>query len=218
MKPPGDAPRARRRPAHVLVRGGTIASALLVIAIALVTAALRHESHDAPPASATPSSAPPAGQSLLDQVPTDGGLVPARWPSATVLTKAVTLDTAPAPGFVNVHVPPIGATFASAFGINPERFAGLASGPFRFSVAVLTARGKEDRGERKLLLEEQIDPAHEPTDRKWFPVSVDLDRYAGQDVLLVLSVSTAHLVDAPGDLAGWADPRLVPRTPPTAEP
>jgi len=130
-----------------------------------------------------------------------------------VLTKSVTLETEPSPGFVRAHVPAAGATFETAFGINPDRWRGLASGPFRFTVAVLTAPGEQTRGERLLLLEEQIDPAREVGDRKWFPVRIALDRFAGQDVLLALSVSTRNLVDPPGDLAGWADARLVPHTP-----
>jgi hypothetical protein len=171
-----------------------------------------------PPASVVPTPTPPPGRSLLDAVPGDGGLVAARWGTTQVLTKSVTVTTEPSPGFVALHVPEDGATFATALGVNPARWPGLASGPFRFRVAVLTARGEEGRGERRLLLEEEIDPAHEAADRRWFPVQVDLDPFRGRDVLLVLTVTAARLADAPGDLAGWAEPRLVLRSPGAAPP
>lgn len=214
MKPPADAKRTARWPtrAVVLAWGMPLASLLLLV-LWLVAPAPRREPDGPLREAPTAAGTPPAGQSLFDQIPPDGGLVATRWQSAHVLTGSVTLESEPSPGFLHIHVPEGGATFEAAFGINPQRWSGLASGPFRFRVAVLTTRGEQDRGERKLLLEEQIDPAREVGDRRWFPVRVDLDRYAGQELLLALSVSTRNLVDAPGDLAGWADPRLVSRTP-----
>ena len=154
---------------------------------------------------------PPAGISLLDRIAPGGALLPTRWPFAQVLSQSVTLDTQPTPSFLKVSVPPQGATFEVALGVNPERWLGLKSGPFRFAVVVLTTRSSNDRGTRKLVVEEILDPARIVGDRAWLPVSVDLDAFAGQDVLLALSVSTPNLVDEPGDLAGWAEPRLVPR-------
>ena len=192
--------------------------ALLVAVPLLLVSALRRAPTGDVVAAATPAGGALAGQSLLDQVPPEGGLVATRWQSTRVLTKGVALQTSPSPGFVRARVPAGGGTFETAFGINPERLPGLASGPFRFTVAALTARGEEGRGERKLLLEEQIDPAREIGDRRWFPISVDLDRFAGQELLLALAVSTANLVDAPGDLAGWAEPRMVPRPAASATP
>jgi hypothetical protein len=112
---------------------------------------------------------------------------------------------------VTVRVPDEGGDFVAALGVNPQRWHGLGSGPFRFTVAVVTARGEENRGERKLMLEEEIDPARAAADRRWFPVQVDLDEFKGREVLLVLTVVTNNLVDAPADLAGWANPRLVRR-------
>jgi hypothetical protein len=155
----------------------------------------------------------PRGSSLLDRGAPGSALTATRWPFAHVLSQSVTLDTAPAPSFLQVSVPPQGATFEAALGVNPERWLGLKSGPFRFAVAVLTTRSSGDRGQRKLVVEELLDPARAVADRGWLPISVDLDAFAGQNVLLALSVSTPNLVDTPGDLAGWADPRLVPRAP-----
>jgi hypothetical protein len=192
--------------------------ALLVAALLLLVSALRRE----PPGDVVTAAPAPGGattgQSLLDQVPPDGGLVAARWQATRVLTKSVTLLTSPSPGFVRARVPAGGGTFETAVGINPERLPGLASGPFRFTVAALTARAEDGRGERKLLREEQIDPAREVGDRSWIPIHVDLDHFAGQEVMLVLSVSTANLVDAPSDLAGWAEPRVVPHPAATSAP
>lgn len=156
---------------------------------------------------------PPPGTSLLGAATPGGALAPTRWPFAHVLTQPVTLEAEPAPSFLKVAVPPQGATLELAVGINPERWLGLKSGPFRFAAAVLTTRASNDRGQRKLVVEEVLDPARAVADRRWLPISVDLDPFAGQEVLLALSVSTPNLVDEPGDLAGWAEPRLVPRPP-----
>jgi len=161
--------------------------------------------------------APAPGTSLLGAATPGGALVPARWPFAHVLTQPVTLDGAPAPSFLKVAVPPQGATLELSLGINPERWLGMKSGPFRFAVAVLTTRASNDRGQRKLVVEEFLDPARVVGDRTWLPVRVDLDAFAGQEVLLAMSISTPNLVDEPGDLAGWAEPRLLPR-PSTAPP
>jgi len=215
LKDHGDLPRRPRRRAAALTAGG-----LVLLALVWLRAAPTGAPRGAVTEGVTTATArtPPPGQSLLDGIPTDGGLVATRWQSTRVLTRGVTLENQPAPGFVGARIPAGGATFAASYGVNPDRLDGLASGPFHFTVAVLTAQGGNGRGERKLLLDEHIDPARQPGDRRWFPLEVDLDRWAGQDVLLVLSVSAATLVDAPGDLAGWAEPRLVPRTPDATAP
>lgn len=156
--------------------------------------------------------AAPAGVSLLD-APAAGGAptTVARWPFARVLTHDVAPSRAPAPSFLQVHVPEGGATLETAYGVNPDRWLGLKSGPFRFAIAIVTPREPDGRGGRFPALERRIDPAREVTDRRWFPVQIDLDDYAGRDVLLAFAIDTPNLVDAPGDLAGWAEPRLVPR-------
>jgi len=159
-------------------------------------------------------AAPKPGVSLLDRTAPGGSTLSAtRWPFAHVLTQPVVPENAPAPAFLKVTVPPQGATLEAALGINPERWLGLKSGPFRFGVVVLTTRSSNDRGQRKLVLEEIVDPARVVDDRTWLPLSIDLDAFAGQTVLLALSVSTPNLVDDPNELAGWAEPRLVPRPP-----
>lgn len=154
----------------------------------------------------------PEGKSLLDDVaPAAETFTRTRWPFAHVLAQTVTLDTEPRPAFLRVRVPPQGGVVRLSFGVNPDRWLGMKSGPFRFAIAALTARGSSDRGQRRLLLEELIDPARVVEDRHWFAVDVDLDAYAGQEILLAMSVTTPNLVDDPNDLAGWAEPRLVPR-------
>lgn len=192
--------------------------AFAVAAAAVVLPALGYLTWRDLPADVARGAAVLRGESLLGRVAPGSSLATARWASAQVLTQPVTLDTAPAPGFLQLHVPPRGAVLEVALGINPDRALGLRSGPFRFAIAVLGTRKIGDRSERKLVLEEIIDPARLVDDRQWLPVVVDLDRFAGQDVLLALSVSTPNLVDAPGDLAGWSEPRLVPRTAGTPAP
>ncbi len=156
--------------------------------------------------------AAPDGESLLDRTaPAAATLTRARWPFTEVLTQTVTLDTDPRPAFLKLRVPPGGGTLRGSFGVNPDRWLGLRSGPFRFAIVVLSMRAMSDRGERRLVLERFVDPAHDVADRQWFPVDVNLDDFAGEEILLGLSVSTPNLPDDPGDLAGWAEPRLVPR-------
>ncbi|MEW6273338.1 MAG: hypothetical protein AB1689_29010, partial [Thermodesulfobacteriota bacterium] len=164
-----------------------------------------------PGAPAQPAADAPAATSLLELLPADGALLRADWPAGRVMTQPVALDTAPSPGFVKVRVPPHGAVLETAYGVNPERWAGLRSGPFRFAVVVLTPRESNGRGRRELVLEERIDPARGPGDRRWVEARVDLDRFAGGEILLAFMIDTPSLVDSPGDLAGWRDPRLVPR-------
>lgn len=165
---------------------------------------------------------PTAGTRLLDLLPADGALSATRWPFAEVMTHRVGESTASAPAFVQVTVPPGGATLETAYGVNPNRWLGLKSGPFRFAVVALTGPSAAGRGERHLLVEEHLDPAREVGDRRWVPASVDLDRFAGQRLLLAFLIDTPVLKDAPGDLAGWADPRLVasedaPQAPPAED-
>lgn len=156
----------------------------------------------------------PAGESVLDRLaPSASMLSRARWPFADVLTQSVTLDTDPRPAFLQLRVPPQGGALQLSFGINPDRWLGLKSGPFRFAIAVLTRRATNDRGRRQLVFEEFIDPARDLTARRWHPVEVNLDEFAGEEILLGLSVSTPNLADDPSDLGGWAEPRLVARAP-----
>ena len=158
--------------------------------------------------------APPGGELLLDRAASGAEtLTRARWPFAEVLAQSVTLDTTPRPASLNVRVPDQGGVLRASFGVNPDRWLGLRSGPFRFAIVVLTRRTGNDRGERRLVFEEFVDPARDVAHRRWTPIELDLDEFAGQEILLALSVSTPNLVDPPSDLAGWAEPRIVPRAP-----
>jgi hypothetical protein len=151
--------------------------------------------------------------SLLDATAQGASMLTrARWPFADVLTQTATLDTDPRPAFLRLRVPPEGGTLRASFGINPDRWLGLKSGPFRFAIALLTRRAMNDRGQRRLIFEEFIDPARDVADRRWIPLEVNLDEFAGEEILLGMSVSTPNLADAPGDLGGWAEPRIVPNS------
>ena len=156
-------------------------------------------------------TATPDGAKLLDVLPSEGALSAARWPFARVMTQNVALDTASAPGFVTVRVPAQGGRLEAAFGINPDRWLGLKSGPFHFAIVVLTRPGNGERGERAIVFEQSIDPAREVGDRRWLPVSIDLDRFAGQEILLAFRIETPNLADSPDGLAGWVEPRVVAR-------
>lgn len=158
-----------------------------------------------------PAASPAPGVSLLDLLTTGGLLERAAWSTPRVMTQSVRLETQPQPGFVKVQVPPAGAVLELDYGVKPERWSDVRSGPFRFAIAVLTPRKGNDRGGRQIVFEQRIDPARVPADRRWHEARVDLDPFAGSEIMLVFMIDTPTLVEPPGDLAGWRDPRIVPR-------
>lgn len=107
-------------------------------------------------------------------------------------------------------VPRPGERFEAVYGTNPDYLGAVFAPGARFAVTVEDA----ERGEEVRAFEADCDPARDPASRGWRPVTVDLDRWRDRPVTLVLEVGA--LVPAGPerlDVAGWADPRLVPAEP-----
>lgn len=54
-----------------------------------------------------------------------------------------------------------------------------------------------------------IDPIHNPSERLWIPVEVDLRPYMGQTIHILLVTDKGNAGDDHSDWSGWGDPRLV---------
>jgi hypothetical protein len=64
----------------------------------------------------------------------------------------------------------------------------------------------EVNGRREVVYQRVIDPKHNPAHRHWLDDAVDLTRFAGRPVILILS--TDPLTNGASDWAGWGDLRL----------
>jgi len=148
-----------------------------------------------------------AGQSLLDRAADArpaGALTPALWPFAPVLAERVGTPAAPAVARIAIEIPPGGSTLGFAYGINPGRWLDVPSGPFTFALDV-----EEGGAPPAPVFRATVDPYNVLADRRWIDASVDLRAYAGRSVTLAFSISAPGEPVGPGDLAGWAEPRLV---------
>ncbi len=77
----------------------------------------------------------------------------------------------------------------------------------QFRVAISSANGYDE------TLVQVVDPRHNPADRRWVPVAIDLSRYSGQRVKLILSTDAGprHSADKRNDFAYWGAPAITLR-------
>ncbi len=76
---------------------------------------------------------------------------------------------------------------------------------------VLFRVGVSDGHTYEELLNQVVDPAHVPGDRRWVAVSVDLSAYAGRQVDLIFNTnasSPGKEADTRNDLAVWGQPEI----------
>lgn len=66
----------------------------------------------------------------------------------------------------------------------------------------------EDTAGMHLLYSRYVDPKHHQADRYWLPVRVDLSRFVGKLVRLILVTGPGPAGDSRYDWAGWGMPRL----------
>ncbi len=142
-----------------------------------------------------------AGEPTLPAGAVQGSAAWRLWPFGTVLATAIGGTTN-----LVLDVPPEGGALALEWGVNPERWLSAHAGPFTFRVAVQDRA----RGVSLPLLETSSDPSRDLNDRRWTPARIDLARWAGSRVELVLRIDAAAPVDDPLGMAGWREPRLVP--------
>ncbi len=59
------------------------------------------------------------------------------------------------------------------------------------------------------LFSTYIDPKHDEIDRRWHPYTVELNKYAGQEVSIIFETDSGPADDHRYDWAGWGEPRLL---------
>jgi hypothetical protein len=95
----------------------------------------------------------------------------------------------------------------TAIGLHPEMWFAMPSFETHFEIAIVS--GAPPRLQRKEVFTRTLDPHHSIGDRGWFEVTVPLEPWAGQRVLLELAVS----VDAPDGesllVGGFEEPRTI---------
>lgn len=72
------------------------------------------------------------------------------------------------------------------------------------SDGVLFRIGVSDGREYDELVNQLVDPANNPSDRRWVPVQVDLAAYAGQQVDLIFNTNTSAAGKGDNPLYDWA--------------
>jgi hypothetical protein len=80
------------------------------------------------------------------------------------------------------------------------------------SDGVLFRIGVSDGREYEELVNQHVDPANNPADRRWVPVKVDLAAYAGQQVDLIFNTNTSAPGHGDNPLYDWAiigDPAII---------
>jgi Gpi18-like mannosyltransferase len=69
----------------------------------------------------------------------------------------------------------------------------------------------EDEGKRHIVLSRYLDPKHNPADRRWEPVIVDLSAFAGRSIVLTFATTGGPAGNIDFDWAGFSDPRIETR-------
>jgi hypothetical protein len=93
----------------------------------------------------------------------------------------------------------------TAMGIDPSAWDKDGEG-VQFRIGISTGKRFEP------LLVRRLDPRHVPADRGWVPVTIDLARFSGQGVHLVLATDPGTSgADTRNDLAYWAAPAITLR-------
>lgn len=102
-----------------------------------------------------------------------------------------------------VQVPP-NAVLKTAAALQPHVWGREGDGAvFRVGISV------GDRYEN--LFRRSVSPYYFPQDRRWVPITIDLTRYAGQQVRIVFNTEPGEYGNAVNDAAVWAEPRIVRR-------
>lgn len=122
------------------------------------------------------------------------------WPFEEVLTHPLDKKIR-----VALRVPPRHPKLAFAYGVNSERWLGLKGGPFTFQIEL-----EEPWNPARLeVLHDVLDPAVDVEDRGWRKTTIDLAAFAGQVVVLHLSVGSERPEPFPENLVGWRSPVFV---------
>jgi hypothetical protein len=100
---------------------------------------------------------------------------------------------------------PNDGSFRAWLGIKEEAWDKQSDG-------VLFRVGISDGREYDELINQHVDPANNPSDRRWVPVTADLSAYAGQQVDLVINTNSSlpgHGDNPAWDFAVIGDPAII---------
>jgi 4-amino-4-deoxy-L-arabinose transferase-like glycosyltransferase len=125
------------------------------------------------------------------------------WPFERVVRVALPPDRRLTVSYRMTPAP--GERFETSYGVNPEHLTALVLPSLRFTVEVRAADG-----EHQMMVADVV-PGDARAERSWRDTSVDLSRWAGQSIDLVLGVTASS--EGPADLAGWGAPRIVSTAP-----
>ena len=95
---------------------------------------------------------------------------------------------------------PEGAVLETEMAVRQDAWTELSDG-------VMFRIGVSDGTEYKEFVKQVIDPYNVESDRHWFPVSVDLSAYAGQNMQVIFNTETRQ--SPVRDAALWGEPRIV---------
>lgn len=102
-------------------------------------------------------------------------------------------------------VPPPRAALRTAIALRPAVWSSDKGDGVVFEVLV------EEAGVRRTLFSRYLDPKHDPEDRRWEPVTIDLSRYAGRAITLTFATSGGPAGNIDYDWAGFGNPTLEAR-------
>lgn len=98
---------------------------------------------------------------------------------------------------------PDGAVLRTAAALRPDSWMSESDGAiFRIGVSDGTTYTN--------LVREVVRPQDEPSDRRWFPIEIDLSAYAGRQVQVIFNTEPGESGNAVGDACVWGLPRIVP--------
>jgi len=102
-------------------------------------------------------------------------------------------------------VPPPGALLRTAIALRPQAWSKDQGDGVQFEIWV------EDAGERRTLLSRYMDPKHDPADRRWEEVTLDLSGFSGRPITLTFATTGGPAGNIDFDWAGFGDPTLESR-------
>jgi hypothetical protein len=118
------------------------------------------------------------------------------------VTKRALVEHAPDRLSYRIHIAPDGAALHFSLGMAPEVWEQGKTDGVAFEIEV------ETPGNIEQVYRRRITPTSTPDDQRWIDDSVDLSRFAGEDV--GLTFVTRPLESADNDAAVWGDIRLTP--------
>ena len=99
-------------------------------------------------------------------------------------------------------IPPPGGRLFFGLAVDPAAWSPNRGDGVRFEIRF------EAGGRSRTLFSREIDPKHEPGDRRWHDAVVDLSEEAGREVTLVFATTGGARSNIDYDWAGFSDPTL----------